>query len=245
MQFWEVLLQGLFLGFSGVGIPLTIIIYCILYSAKNENKIGNFLFAGQFAAQTFLTIALLLSADLIIESSLTQILLNILNFSLCILFGVKLLSNELKNKLPLKNKSNAEPEYEDIYSYSDTFKKKEKLKSQSEFSNIKVFLFAFLFTIINVKWLLWFDISAKSLLIKSYYICGTSVTGMLGSIIFIFAFLFSEFLFYIVISKISSVIGKKLSPILLKILILISALIFIFYSIYVLIDTVKIILFIL
>lgn len=235
MQFGEVLLQGLFLGFSGVGIPLTVISYFILYSAKNENKIKNFVFAGQFTAQILLTIALLLSADLIIESSLTQILLNVLNFSLCILFGVKLLSNEFKN--------NTELEYEDIYSYSSTFKKKERFKSQSEVSNIKVFLFTFIFTVINVQWLLWFDISAKSILIKSYYICGASATGVFGSIIFILAFLFSEFLFYTVISKICSFIGKRLSPLLFKILTLVSASIFIFYSIYILFSTIKIILF--
>ena len=229
MEFLGVLSQALFLGLSGIGMPLTIITYCVLSSIRNSGKIGGFLFSGHLSVQIILTVALLFSADLLIESPVTQIILNLINFLFCALFGAKLAISAVKNEQFLRPSGN-----------NDSLNKNYNTKNkQNNKGGAVAFLLSFVFTITNTNWLLWFDISAKSLLLKSYILCGTSISGIFGAIIFVVAFLFAECIFYIFVSKLSAFIGRLLNDTLLRVLIALSSLSFTLSAFFSLADIIR------
>lgn len=250
MEFLEVLLQALFLGFSGFGIPVTIISYCILSAIKNGGKTGGILFSAHLAAQIVAMGLFTIADNILFESSILKNVLNFICFSICTLVGLSLAVSALKNDQflkPVTNKKNnldSDFEYEDIYSHSaDAKKYKSKKKTedkQKKFTSRALeFLIAFVLSITNTNWFLFFGTSTKALVIKAYLKCGTSIGGFAGSVLFIVTFLCAQLVLYILISKLAAFIGRILNELSLRILTSIASLIFLSYAAFVMLTIVK------
>lgn len=250
MEFLEVLLQALFLGFSGFGIPITIISYCILSAIKNSGKTGGILFSAHLTAQVIAISLFTIAGNTLIESFIVQTILNLICFSICILSGLKLAVSVLKNEKflnPLTNEKNSiesDFEYEDIYSHSadaKKYKSAKKLTNKPKTVTNKAlnFFVAFVLTITNTNWFLSFSISIKSLVIKSYLKCSTSIGGLSAALLFIIAFLLAQLVFYLLVSKIAAFIGRILNELSLRILISMASLVFFSYALFIMFTIIK------